>query len=66
MGAAPLHELLTLLKLRVMYTNNSHEDSSINNSEGGLAINYTHLPKRALNLKSCILPIFLQEPLKHL
>ena len=42
MGAAPLHELLTLLKLRVMYTNNSHEDSSINNSEGGLAINYTH------------------------
>ena len=42
MGAAPLHELLTLLKLRVMYTNNSHEDSSINNPDGGLAINFTH------------------------
>ena len=25
-----------------------------------------HLPQRALNLKSCLLPIFLQEPLKHL
>ena len=26
----------------------------------------THLPQGALNLKSCKLPIFLQEPLKHL
>ena len=42
MGAAPPHKLLTLLKLRVMYTNTSHYDSSINNSDGGLAINYTH------------------------
>ena len=25
-----------------------------------------HLPQRALNLKSCVLPIFLKEPLKHL
>ena len=25
-----------------------------------------HLPQRALNLKSCVLPIFLQEPLKHI
>ena len=25
----------------------------------------THLPQRALNLKSCVQPIFLQEPLKH-
>ena len=28
--------------------------------------NWSHLPQRALNLKSCVLPIFLQEPLKHL
>ena len=28
MGAAPPHKLLTLLKLLVMYTNNSHEDST--------------------------------------
>ena len=26
----------------------------------------THLPQRALNLKSCVLPIFLQDSLKHL
>ena len=26
----------------------------------------THLPQRALNLKSGVLPIFLQEALKHL
>ena len=25
-----------------------------------------HFPQRGLNLKSCVLPIFLQEPLKHL
>ena len=27
---------------------------------------YTHFPQRGLNLKSCVLPIFLREPLKHL
>ena len=27
---------------------------------------YTHFPQRGLNLKSCVLPISLQEPLKHL
>ena len=26
----------------------------------------THFPQRGLNLKSCLLPISLQEPLKHL
>ena len=26
----------------------------------------THFPQRGLNLKSCVLPISLQEPLKHL
>ena len=26
----------------------------------------THLPQRALNLKSCVLPICLQEPFRHL
>ena len=25
-----------------------------------------HFPQRGLNLKSCVLPISLQEPLKHL
>ena len=29
-------------------------------------LNRAHFPQRALNLKSCVLPIFLQEPLKHL
>ena len=28
--------------------------------------NCTHFPQRGLNLKSCVLPISLQEPLKHL
>ena len=27
---------------------------------------WTHFPQRGLNLKSCVLPISLQEPLKHL
>ena len=26
----------------------------------------SHFPQRGLNLKSCVLPISLQEPLKHL
>ena len=27
---------------------------------------WAHFPQRGLNLKSCVLPISLQEPLKHL
>ena len=33
---------------------------------GARDTNLAHFPQRGLNLKSCVLPISLQEPLKHL
>ena len=34
--------------------------------QGNNVLSATHFPQRGLNLKSCVLPISLQEPLKHL